>query len=81
MTTGPPVQPDRPDHYHDLQVENNATHVEIRKAYLRLSLRHHPDKLALNASDATFKRVGAFLTKELQPITTDTCRSKMLTTS
>jgi hypothetical protein len=61
MTTGRPVEPNRPDHYHELQVDPNATRAEIRKSYLHLSLKHHPDKLAPNACDAKFKRVRFIL--------------------
>ena len=61
MTAGRPVRPNRPDHYHELQVDPYATLAEIRKSYLSLSLKHHPDKLAPNACDAKFKRVCVLL--------------------
>jgi DnaJ-class molecular chaperone len=58
MTLWPPVEPVQRDHYYELQVDYRATNTEIRKAYLKLSLEHHPDKLPPNASDANFKRVS-----------------------
>ena len=41
-----PIQPDKADFYFDLGVTENATSVEIKKAYRQLALIHHPDKLA-----------------------------------
>jgi DnaJ-class molecular chaperone len=52
----PPVDPEEDSFYCILDVEKNATPEEIRKAYKKLSLRLHPDKVAqrgdLNAEKA-----------------------------
>jgi hypothetical protein len=57
-----PVEPKDPDHYWELgDISMRATSLEIRKAYLHLSHRTHPDKLPPDASDAKFKKVGAIL--------------------
>ena len=34
----------RASHHDVLGIKHDATDVEIRKAYLRLALKHHPDK-------------------------------------
>ncbi|OSS48914.1 hypothetical protein B5807_07074 [Epicoccum nigrum] len=57
MAMWPPAEPVQRDHYYELQVHYRVTNKEIRKAYLKLSLEHHPDKLPPNASDAKFKRI------------------------
>jgi curved DNA-binding protein CbpA len=42
----PPVDPDERSFYDILQVEPNATNDDIRRAYKKLSLKLHPDKVA-----------------------------------
>lgn len=55
---------DKVDLYDTLGLPSSATAVDIRKAYRRLSLLHHPDKVASQASEAqeaakaTFQRIG-----------------------
>lgn len=50
-------------HYEVLNVQNNATSKEIRKQYLKLSLKYHPDKLVTlhdiykNSSQEKFKKI------------------------
>jgi curved DNA-binding protein CbpA len=57
-----PVEPNDPDHYWELGGMNmHATAAEIRRAYLHLSMQHHPDKLPVGASDAKFKKVRVVL--------------------
>ena len=58
MAVTKPLEPTEADHYHELELENNATAAEIRKSYLSLSLQYHPDKLPDGASDTKFKKVG-----------------------
>ncbi|KAG7354308.1 molecular chaperone DnaJ [Nitzschia inconspicua] len=52
----PPVDPDEKTFYSMLDVDRNATPDEIRKAYKKLSLKLHPDKVAqrgdMNADEA-----------------------------
>ena len=47
------------NHYEVLGLDNKWTEVEIRKAYKRLAMEHHPDKLRDKAenNDHTFKRI------------------------
>ncbi|KAH6644567.1 hypothetical protein C7974DRAFT_23214 [Boeremia exigua] len=61
MSPQKPYEPLQADYYHDLELGNCkvSAPAEIRKAYLRLSLKHHPDKNPTGASDAKFKRVTA----------------------
>src|SRR5690242_5707476 len=77
MAMWPPAEPVQRDHYYELQVHYRVTNKEIRKAYLKLSLEHHPDKLPPNASDAKFKRVSNSL-KDCSIVFTDIQRSQML---
>ncbi len=44
------------DYYSILGVERNATEEEIKKAYRRLALKHHPDKE--HGSEETFKEIN-----------------------
>lgn len=55
------------DHYKVLGVEVTATEVEIKKAYRKMSLVHHPDK---GGDEAVFKEVGE------TPFGTTTARSR-----
>ena len=50
----------QPTFYDTLQVSPIATQTEIRKSYLKLSLKHHPDKNPTNAEAAkeTFVLIG-----------------------
>lgn len=43
------------DHYKVLGIEASATEVEIKKAYRKMSLVHHPDK---GGDEAVFKEVS-----------------------
>jgi len=43
------------DHYKTLGVDKDATETEIKKAYRKMSLIHHPDK---GGSDEKFKEIG-----------------------
>lgn len=54
-----PVKPDFPDHYFDLGVASGATLAEIKAAYHKLALLHHPHKKGVGhvKDDADFKRV------------------------
>lgn len=42
----PPMDPEEPSFYEILQVERDACNDDIRKAYKKLSLKLHPDKVA-----------------------------------
>jgi DnaJ family protein C protein 7 len=44
------------DHYKVLGIEASATEVEIKKAYRKMSLVHHPDK---GGDEAVFKEVSS----------------------
>ena len=52
-----------PDHYAVLGVQSSATAAEIKQAYRKLALRHHPDKAPAApplraAAEALFKHVA-----------------------
>jgi DnaJ family protein C protein 7 len=44
------------DHYKTLGIQSDATEVEIKKAYRKMAIVHHPDK---GGSEAAFKEVSA----------------------
>jgi hypothetical protein len=54
-----PVAPQTPDHYFNLGLSKTATSAEIKKAYHKLALLFHPDKLASSEKDdgAKFRMV------------------------
>merc|ERR1711879_267511 len=47
-----------PTHYETLQVPKTASETEIRKAYLKLSLRWHPDKNQSKEAETKFKEIS-----------------------
>ena len=53
---GPPKDVDTTKLYETLGVEKNATKKEIRKAYMKLSRTHHPDK---GGDEHKFKEISA----------------------
>jgi len=47
------------NHYNTLEIEKNATHDEIKKAFRRLSLLHHPDRNnGSNESNQKFQEIS-----------------------
>jgi len=46
MPTSKPTEPETRDHYFELGLDEYATTAEIKKAFKRLALLHHPDKKA-----------------------------------
>lgn len=49
------LKPKAPDYYHDLDLTQNCTKSQVKKAYRQLSLIYHPDK---GGSDVSFCRVS-----------------------
>jgi DnaJ family protein C protein 7 len=57
------LKAERIDHYKVLEIERNASPIEIKKAYRRMALRWHPDKNSASAeenkaAEAKFKEVN-----------------------
>jgi DnaJ-class molecular chaperone len=44
-------------YYEILELEKNASETEIKKAYRKLSLKHHPDKSSEPGSEERFKEI------------------------
>ncbi|KAF1837426.1 hypothetical protein BDW02DRAFT_566087, partial [Decorospora gaudefroyi] len=41
-----PSKPQIPDYYSDLAIHCDATSIQIKKAFHKLALKHHPDRKA-----------------------------------
>jgi curved DNA-binding protein CbpA len=67
-----PQEPTSQDHYFDLGLPRSAAHSEIKKAFRKLVLIHHPDKKAPGTlhDDTIIKRVRTFHQVVFAPDTT-----------
>jgi curved DNA-binding protein CbpA len=52
-----PVKPSRPDHYFNLGLATSATSLDVKTAFRKLALLHHPDKKGLDADAAIFRQI------------------------
>ena len=46
------------DYYKILEVPNNATEADLKKAYRKLALKYHPDKNKSQHAEERFKEVS-----------------------
>ena len=53
-----PLKPDKRDYYADLGLDVSALQADLRKAYRKLAMQHHPDRKDGNL--AKFKQVRFF---------------------
>jgi len=49
---------EKPSYYDTLGVPREASAAELKKAYRKLALQHHPDKSSAPDAEATFKQIG-----------------------
>jgi DnaJ like chaperone protein len=60
-----PIKPTTPSPYAILEVPENATMPEVKKAYLRLISHHHPDKVIANGGDENAVRIATLKTQQI----------------
>ena len=66
---------DKRDYYEVLGVHRNASETEIKKAFRKLAVQHHPDKnQGDKGSEEMFKEARELLTAEVvTPVVTGAC--------